>query len=59
MKRVKSERLLTDGCSASGDRKLKESTPRLASGRPQSPTMASIIERLIERPIPMPSGCRL
>jgi hypothetical protein len=28
-----------DGGSVSGDRKLKESTPRLAPGRPQPPTM--------------------
>src|SRR6266581_3873660 len=30
---------ITDGGSVSGDRKLKESTPRLAPGRPQPPTM--------------------
>jgi hypothetical protein len=30
---------ITDGDSVSGDRKLKESTPRLAPGRPQPPTM--------------------
>ena len=28
-----------DGGSVSGDRKLKESTPRLAPGRPKPPTM--------------------
>src|ERR1700746_1254151 len=31
--------LIADGGSASGDRKLKKSTPRLAIGRPQPPTM--------------------
>src|SRR5882672_11868352 len=30
---------ITDGSSVSGDRKLKESTPRLAPGRPQPPPM--------------------
>src|SRR5882672_7557346 len=30
---------ITDGGSVSGDRKLKESTSRLAPGRPQPPTM--------------------
>src|SRR6201991_4793567 len=30
---------ITDGGSVSGDRKLKESAPRLAPGRPQPPTM--------------------
>src|SRR5437899_5936079 len=30
---------VTDGGSINGDRKLKESTPRLAPGRPQPPTM--------------------
>jgi hypothetical protein len=30
---------ITDGGSVSGDRKLKKSTPRLAPGRPQPPTM--------------------
>jgi len=30
---------ITDGGSVSGDRKLKKSTPRLATGRPQPPTM--------------------
>src|SRR5882724_9659711 len=30
---------ITDGGSVSGDRKLKESTPRLASRRPQPPAM--------------------
>jgi hypothetical protein len=30
---------ITDGGSVSGDRKLKESIPRLAPGRPQPPTM--------------------
>jgi hypothetical protein len=33
---------ITDGGSVSGDRKLKESTPRLAPGRPQPPTMGSL-----------------
>src|SRR6266436_6092980 len=30
---------ITDGGSVSGDRKLKESTPRLAPGRTQPPTI--------------------
>src|SRR5580700_2739659 len=30
---------ITDGGSVKGDRKLKESTPWLAPGRPQPPTM--------------------
>jgi hypothetical protein len=34
---------LTDGGSVSGDRKLKESTPRLAPGRPL-PIAAILIE---------------
>jgi hypothetical protein len=44
----------TDGGSISGDRKLNESTPRLARGRPQRPPWASMIERQIDRPMPMP-----
>src|SRR4029077_18587895 len=31
---------ITDGGSVSGDRKQKESAPRLAAGRPQPPTVS-------------------
>src|ERR1700730_15142707 len=39
---------LTDGGSVSGDRKLKESTPRLARGRPE-PAPVSIYDRPADR----------
>jgi hypothetical protein len=38
-KKRQSATSITDGGSVSGDRKLKESIPRLAPGRPQPPTM--------------------
>jgi len=44
--------LHADGSSVSGDRKLKQSTPRLAAGRPQPPPWASTIERQIDSRAP-------
>jgi len=52
----KRQRSITDGGSVSGDRKLKESphgSHLVAHIRPPS---ASIIERQIARPMPVPPG---
>jgi hypothetical protein len=47
---------ITDGSSISGNRQLKESAPRLASGRPQPPAVGLDDRAAVERIIAVPSG---